>query len=536
MRSSQSQQTLRTSIMALLFLAEGAALLALLSGYRLSFADGLAAAMRSGGGLLTLVAIGTFAATGILLLRTLRRLPPPDRRHASLTLTLNALLILTCLLVGEATLRIVHEIGMRVPQFELNLPPLRNWERTAAQFRSALSTSEPLYHDYDAEVGWVIGKNRRSQDGLYASSQEGLRSEYPGQTLLSQARAGLRLVGESLDPQRIALIGDSFTFGYEVGYQDAWGTRLATALGPAATVANFGVIGYSANQIRLRYERDIRPIQPDLVIAGFISHDFLRDSFIYNFLPYPDMLSLPYARPSPILRNGALTTQNSPLPAPDDMFRRTSLRDLPFLGDDLNYHPVEWERSAWRWFQRSFLFRAATAWPPVSQTHKRLSFTHEQQQLHRAIIRTLDQDIRRAGSTPLFVFFPKDTEMPSDTNQPPSPAVPYTVSLFRDLHIPLVDLTRCVQDVPKDRQFMPGGHYTPEANAAIAACLMTIVPDALAARTQHMAASAEALIPQLSRWPGLSPLEGHAGMWSDLPRVAMVTPAVAGHTVDQSPR
>jgi len=49
-------------------------------------------------------------------------------------------------------------------------------------------------------------------------------------------------------------VGDSFTFGQEVTYEESWGYLLEKALGSEFQVLNFGVAMYGVDQAYLRYE------------------------------------------------------------------------------------------------------------------------------------------------------------------------------------------------------------------------------------------------------------------------------------------
>ena len=69
--------------------------------------------------------------------------------------------------------------------------------------------------------------------------------------------------------RRVAVLGDSCTFGFGVPLDATWPGRLEAFLRARDTtleVANGGVPGYSTHQSRLRFERDVLPLEPDVVI------------------------------------------------------------------------------------------------------------------------------------------------------------------------------------------------------------------------------------------------------------------------------
>lgn len=468
----------------LALLGEGALAAFALSSYRASPLENLGGFLSSPPGLVC-VAAGLLAlATAVSLVRLLRNLPSTAIRQATLSLTLNVVTITLALIIGEGTLRILHEVSMRVPGWSIDFPVLRNWERTSDEFRAALSNgSTAAYHDFDPELGWKIGSNRKSADGLYASGRKGLRSAKPGDTEQDWTMEKVHLTASPQQPLRVALIGDSYTFGYEVAYEDTWAHQLGSRLQPRFDVANFGVIGYSINQVRLKYERDVRPLHPDLVIIGIISHDFQRDTFIYNFLPFPDMLALPFARPRPILRDGRLEMLNVPLPTPTEIFTAKSIHQLPYLQADVNYNWLEWERAPWRWLQHSMLFRTAVSLPAGLPSTRKAAFEQEQGVLNRAVLRALSEAIQKDGATPLFLFFPERGDMNDDPDGTGARQTPYGLSLLAELELPYADMSECLRSISPDVRHTPGNHLTPVANAAVAACLPDVIQTHLSRKT-----------------------------------------------------
>ncbi|HEX6144812.1 MAG TPA: hypothetical protein VFZ01_18995 [Geminicoccaceae bacterium] len=73
------------------------------------------------------------------------------------------------------------------------------------------------------------------------------------------------------------VFGDSFTFGYGVGNEDTWLNLVDQRLGPEIDVLNYGVIGYSLEQMLLALERYRDQIEPgDVVLFAPISDDLER--------------------------------------------------------------------------------------------------------------------------------------------------------------------------------------------------------------------------------------------------------------------
>jgi hypothetical protein len=127
---------------------------------------------------------------------------------------------------------------------------------------------------------------------------------------------------------RVALIGDSNAFCFEVPFQDSWGYHLQRLLGADVQVLNFGVDGYGIDQMYLRYKRDVRPWKPRVVIIGFVEHDLERTMHVYPFvsLGWPGYL----VKPRFTLDHGELKLLNVPLPTPDEILGAKSIQELPY--------------------------------------------------------------------------------------------------------------------------------------------------------------------------------------------------------------
>jgi hypothetical protein len=89
---------------------------------------------------------------------------------------------------------------------------------------------------------------------------------------------GRKLVPSEPDAGRVVhVFGDSFTFGYGVANEDTWPNLLSARLGDEIAVLNYGVIGYSLEQMYLALERYADQVTPgDLVIFAPISADLER--------------------------------------------------------------------------------------------------------------------------------------------------------------------------------------------------------------------------------------------------------------------
>lgn len=160
---------------------------------------------------------------------------------------------------------------------------------------------------------------------------------FDGKRLTSNSR-GLRGAREYAVPKpagvtRIALFGDSFTFGEEVSDDETFAQQMERLL-PGVEVMNFGVHGYGHDQMLL-YLRETLPIyRPDVVLVGYVTDDSLR-----NLTRFRD-----FAKPRFRLRDGKLVIEGTPVPSPDELIARERWRSR--FGDLLS---MAASRIAWKW-------------------------------------------------------------------------------------------------------------------------------------------------------------------------------------------
>ena len=209
----------------------------------------------------------------------------------------------------------------------------RSWSKEAAFYREILasgrSRNSNIYKAHEF-LGWTIGENRRSDDGMYLSSDEGIRSM---DTDYSYGDRKARI--------RVALVGDSYTFAQDVFFADTWGHRLEQMLGEDFQILNFGVPGYGTDQTLLRFEHDALAWQPDIVIFGVSPHDLSRAMTVYSFILFPGWVT-PYSKPRFAIDAEHLRTINTPLNDPHEIFSAKTIDKLPFLEYDSGYNAKDW--------------------------------------------------------------------------------------------------------------------------------------------------------------------------------------------------
>ena len=122
-------------------------------------------------------------------------------------------------------------------------------------------------------------------------------------------RLGLRGPETTVDKpagvKRIAVLGDSFAWGFGVEEKDLFTTLLQQAL-PGTEVLNFGVAGYGPVQYHLLLKR-VLDFKPDLIIVSFcLGNDFVDNVLWHRYRSYK-----PYAT---LDDKGELKLEGYPLP------------------------------------------------------------------------------------------------------------------------------------------------------------------------------------------------------------------------------
>ncbi len=378
---------------------------------------------------------------------------------------MNTLILVTGALVGEGTLRLLAGPGVDGPEVRgMALLPL-DWKAVAAHRRSAWSQAQATgsYLVHDSLLGWTIAATRTSVDSMYFSSAEGLRSIRSGEQL-----------GSTSAKQRIALVGDSFTFGLEVSYEDTWGAVLQNELGPDVQVLNFGVNGYGVDQAYLRYARDVRSWKPDIVIFGIIDHDLVRTLSVYSFLLFPES-GLPFAKPRFRTVDDQLQLLNVPVPTPESIFAAARIDSLPYLDYDVSYNPAAWGSA---YLRHSYLARFIISRFPRWRVPDERWSDEAAMSINRAVIRSFIEDVTGDGAVPMLVYLPTRSYFDPTMAEWSGESGSRALRLLKSTGLAYQDMSACVGQLAADERFLTR-HYSPEANVAVARCLHQPILEAL---------------------------------------------------------
>ena len=129
-----------------------------------------------------------------------------------------------------------------------------------------------LYRVYDPQLGWNVGPNGKDEP-LYYSDAHGFRISKKDYSATAKPKPTSKQLG-------VIALGDSFTHGDEVKYEDSWPAILQEMTG--LSVLNLGVGGYGVDQVVLKYKE--LDLKSQHVLLGIIEGDMERSlALIYNF-------------------------------------------------------------------------------------------------------------------------------------------------------------------------------------------------------------------------------------------------------------
>ena len=373
----------------------------------------------------------------------------------------NALALLACLVFGEVSLRLAAQpdaLGLRVGGVTL-LP--YDWRAFARDNLSILerTRSDHSFYVEDAVLGWTIAPDRDAADGIHKSSAEGLRTMNRGTDLRSQQAQ-----------HRVALFGDSFTFGEDVPFEQSWGHFLEAHTSPGTQVLNFGVDGYGLDQAYLRFRREVNKWTPDATVLAFIQDDLYRSVGVYPFFRLT--WQRPFSKPRFILNGTELKLLNVPNIPPDQIFRKSSAVELPFLQYDANFQPT-----AYGW-EPHFLYGAYLArfiaakfprWsPPGPDTGDEMAL-----QLASRLIKEFVAAAHSEQTVPIVIYLPSRNDFDGT-----GPVLERQLRKLLSIeNIELEDTTDCVRShVSRTELFLEGRpHYSSAGNAAVAKCVAPLI-------------------------------------------------------------
>lgn len=316
---------------------------------------------------------------------------------------------------------------------------------------------------WDPDLGWRHRPGRTSQDGLYHVNEAGIRAPST-ETKYSDAPAPGVL--------RVVLLGDSFTQGYEVTFQDTWGARLEAILkskGRQVEVLNFGGAGYGMDQALLAFRHGARRTSPHVVLFGLQPENMLRNlNVLRAAYVRGDRASNPLTKPRFIPDGSSYRLINHPTISPAEL--SPLLDDLAgwdVMKHDAYYRPADYEDHL---LLRSLVLSVAwTTWRGRPGPEDPYAPGSECARLARWILEQLASESRDAGASFFAVHLPS-TAIPSAEQ----PYWPFVQGLRPK--IPVIDTTAALRQASKDpAKLYLVQHYSPLGHRAVARAVSTVL-------------------------------------------------------------
>jgi hypothetical protein len=434
-------------LIAGIYALEASGVLTVLCLYRVTDKPDVWSFLSRVDGVIFLVALLSFFCASFLVGLKYHALRAVGSRPLGSIIKLNFLVILLMIVISEGMLRLFStdtEWGVVLAGKEFG--PNRF---EGAIGRYSKQVSEAI--EYDQFLGWTVRPNLKSRNGLYFTDQRGIRIQRPATTIATSSSAC-----------RIALVGDSHTFGTELTFETTWGYHLEQALPAGCQVLNFGVGGYSLGQMYLRYLHDVRPSHPNMVILALSSGSASRTMGVYGLNMFPR--SIPWAQPRFQIRDRKLVPINLPLPTEETLASAGSMSELPFIEYDWHYLPGKWELPQWHYFYNSYLFRLYTTWFPIWRHEMR---GDSEESLNHELLQSFMRTAQAEGATPLLIYLPDKTDYQEPIHNETS-----SLRILRTSGIEYFDLRKCLDAIAPNERFIPqGDHYSPAGSSAIARCV-----------------------------------------------------------------
>jgi lysophospholipase L1-like esterase len=153
-------------------------------------------------------------------------------------------------------------------------------EAAARMLRSSIEPTgnQYVFYQFDPLLGWV---NQPNVTGIYRRAE----FSYP----LVTNRHGMRYRDVNLvrseGVYRVAVLGDSFTWGIGVADKDRFTERVETIFQGRVEMLNFGVSGYGPIQYLIQLPR-ILEFHPDAVLIAFCLGNDFQDNVFYRRYGY----------------------------------------------------------------------------------------------------------------------------------------------------------------------------------------------------------------------------------------------------------
>lgn len=198
----------------------------------------------------------------------------------------------------------------------------------------------------------------------------------------------------------IVFLGDSFTWGYEVEFDEMFVNRLRVRL-PRYEIFNLAHRGYGTDQALLTFNQWNDKLSPGLVVLMFSENDMKDNNSVFN----DDK-----PKPKYLLRNNELILTGTPVPK-DESWMRTS---------DVEATPDSWKVDLKHLFYSMHFINNMRIRYKLFRERRRLGLTEDNTKQQKSgphytltsrILEELRNEVIRSGSRLLVVFIPSKREI-----------------------------------------------------------------------------------------------------------------------------
>ncbi len=332
--------------------------------------------------------------------------------------------------VFEAVTRLAFSIPQIGKSLEANedYTYLRNWVR---EHQKAGMATYYSFDMYDSSKGWKPRPNLKDEkawnDKILNTNSKGLRGKkdfpYP----------------KNKEKLRILILGDSFTFGDNVGDDETYSAYLQAML-PDAEIINMGVHGYGHDQMLILFKEEGMKYEPDIVILGFLPLDMSR-----NLLDFRD-----FAKPRFVLEKGELKLTGTPVPRPEEILR--------------------WDWTRPRILDLFSLIRHSVEKFSGLQQKKMEAIT-------TALLMELIQSVESIPATPILAYLPRGREIALDIAVTQDEKYLFSVCQLNEQARCFSTRPYFAEKIAKGETFKSGGHWEPAGHLAVAEAIKRYLVD-----------------------------------------------------------
>lgn len=305
-------------------------------------------------------------------------------------------------------------------QFYFNERPLRPYAFPLGDLKTYIEeikdqqADDNLHWLPDDQLGWIPSPSLIWEDDYaieYRHNRIGIRADREFEKLPDE------------DVIRIALFGDSFTYGADTALEDSWAYHMEQILvsqGLNVEVMNFGVGGYGLDQSYLRWQLAGQEYQPDIVVLGYIK-DLSRNANMFRGLLRASRLEgnklggIVYSKPRFIQSDDGLKLINSPTVSLDGLYDAyANLDSNPLREYDVYYDSEQSNPLLVSKFLSLLLDTVITDQDTIRNQH-----LEAHQSLAIDIVDMFANDVKRAGSQFVVMYMP--TQEDARGEEPDSP-------------------------------------------------------------------------------------------------------------------